>query len=87
MTGPPDLGNNRPRRGVGLVRPLRPGRAGMGRSVGAAGRTELAAAALGRCKGRLGPLADQGAFLLGEADLDTILTPSRSLADYINVRP
>jgi hypothetical protein len=59
----------------------------MGRSVGAAGRTELAAAALGRCKGRLGPLADQGAFLLGKADLDTILTPSCRLAEHVKVRP
>jgi hypothetical protein len=87
LTCPLDLRNYCPCGGVGLGRLFAPGRTGAGCRLDAAGCPELPAFALGCSKGRLCPLADEGAFLLGKADLDTILTPSRSLADYINVRP
>jgi hypothetical protein len=64
FAGPLDLRNNRPRGGVGFRSLFAPGRAGVGCRLDAAGRAKLPTVALGCRKGRLGPLTDEGAFLL-----------------------
>jgi hypothetical protein len=63
MSGPLDLSNNRPRGGVGLVRLFGPGCTGAGCSLDAAGRPQLAPAALRRRKGCPRPLANWRAWV------------------------